>query len=122
MRLSMMCGFGEKTGFGSWLGHTSCLRVFWKSVSQPHCVYRMAFPGLDRAWPSLICAALSFLSLQKATGEIPLGTAYAVWVGIGAAGTLLVGVALFNEPVSVPRFVFLGTLVCSIIGLRLFSS
>jgi len=80
--------------------------------------------GFSRLGPSLAfftCAALSFLSLQKATGEIPLGTAYAVWVGIGAVGTLLVGVALFNEPMSVPRFVFLGTLVGSIIGLRLFS-
>ena len=80
--------------------------------------------GFSRLGPSLaffMCAALSFLSLQKATEEIPLGTAYAVWVGIGAVGTLLVGVALFNEPVSVPRFVFLVTLVGSIIGLRLFS-
>ena len=80
--------------------------------------------GFTRLGPSLAfftCAALSFLSLQKATEEIPLGTAYAVWVGIGAAGTLLVGIALFNEPVSVPRFVFLGTLIASIIGLRLVS-
>ena len=80
--------------------------------------------GFSRLGPSLaffMCAALSFLSLQRATEEIPLGTAYAVWVGIGAVGTLLVGVALFNEPVSVPRFVFLVTLVGSIIGLRLFS-
>lgn len=80
--------------------------------------------GFSRLGPSLAfftCAALSFLSLQKATGEIPLGTAYAVWVGIGAAGTLLIGVMLFDEPVSVPRFVFLATLVGSIIGLRLFS-
>ncbi len=80
--------------------------------------------GFSRPGPSLafvVCAALSFLALQKATEEVPLGTAYAVWVGIGAAGTLLVGVALFGEPVSVPRFVFLGTLVFSIIGLRLFS-
>ena len=80
--------------------------------------------GFSRLGPSLAfftCAALSFLALQKATEEIPLGTAYAVWVGVGAAGTLLVGVALFNEPTSVPRFVFLATLVCSIIGLRFFS-
>jgi quaternary ammonium compound-resistance protein SugE len=80
--------------------------------------------GFSKLGPSLaffICAALSFLLLQKATVEIPLGTAYAVWVGIGAAGTLLVGVALFNEPTSVPRLVFLATLVCSIIGLRFFS-
>ena len=80
--------------------------------------------GFSKLGPSLaffICAALSFLSLQRATAEIPLGTAYAVWVGVGATGTLLVGVALFNEPTSVPRLVFLGTLVGSIIGLRFFS-
>jgi len=80
--------------------------------------------GFSRLGPSLAffaCAALSFLLLQKATVEIPLGTAYAVWVGVGAAGTLLVGVALFDEPTSVPRFVLLATLVCSIIGLRFFS-
>jgi quaternary ammonium compound-resistance protein SugE len=79
------------------------------------------FSKLGPSFAFFICAALSFLSLQKATVEIPLGTAYAVWVGVGAAGTLLVGVALFNEPTSVPRFVFLATLVCSIIGLRFFS-
>ena len=80
--------------------------------------------GFSRMGPSLAfftCAALSFLSLQKATVDIPLGTAYAVWVGIGAAGTIVVGVSLFNEPVSAARFLFLGTLVGSIIGLRLFS-
>jgi quaternary ammonium compound-resistance protein SugE len=79
------------------------------------------FSKLGPSFAFFICAALSFLLLQKATVEIPLGTAYAVWVGVGAAGTLLVGVALFNEPTSVPRFVFLATLVGSIIGLRFFS-
>ncbi len=80
--------------------------------------------GFTRLGPSMafvICAALSFLALQKATHDIPLGTAYAVWVGIGAAGTLLVGIALFEEPVSFARFLFLATLVGSIIGLRICS-
>jgi quaternary ammonium compound-resistance protein SugE len=79
------------------------------------------FSKLGPSFAFFICAALSFLLLQKATVEIPLGTAYAVWVGVGAAGTLLVGVALFNEPTSAPRLVFLATLVGSIIGLRFFS-
>ncbi len=80
--------------------------------------------GFTRLLPTaafFTCALFSFLSLQKATEEIPLGTAYAVWVGVGAAGTLLVGVMHFGEPVSAARFVFLGTLIGSIIGLRVFS-
>ncbi len=81
--------------------------------------------GFTRLWPSagfFLCALLSFLALEKATEDIPLGTAYAVWVGIGAAGTLLIGVTHFHEPVSAARLVFLTTLVGSIVGLRLFSS
>ena len=80
--------------------------------------------GFSKPLPSIaffLFALLSFLSLDKAARDIPLGTAYAVWVGIGAAGTLLVGVTHFDEPVSLPRFVFLATLVGSILGLRLFS-
>jgi quaternary ammonium compound-resistance protein SugE len=78
--------------------------------------------GLSKPLPTAIfvaCAVFSFLSLEKAARAIPLGTAYAVWVGIGAAGTLLVGVALFEEPLSAPRLLFLALLLSSIIGLRL---
>ncbi len=78
--------------------------------------------GLSKPGPTaifVVCAVLSFISLEKAARDIPLGTAYAIWVGIGAAGTLLVGVTLFNEPVSVTRFLFLATLIGSIAGLRL---
>jgi quaternary ammonium compound-resistance protein SugE len=80
--------------------------------------------GFSRPLPSaafFLCALLSFLALEKATQNIPLGTAYAVWVGIGAAGTLLVGVTHFDEPVNTARLVFLSTLVASIVGLRMFS-
>ncbi len=80
--------------------------------------------GFSRPLPSaafFLCALFSFLALEKATEHIPLGTAYAVWVGIGAAGTLLVGVTHFDEPVSAARLVFLATLVGSIVGLRIFS-
>jgi quaternary ammonium compound-resistance protein SugE len=80
--------------------------------------------GFSRPLPSaafFVCALFSFLALEKAAQEIPLGTAYAVWVGIGAAGTLLVGVMHFHEPVSAARLLFLSTLVGSIVGLRMVS-
>ncbi len=81
--------------------------------------------GFSRPLPTaafFLCALFSFLALEKATKDIPLGTAYAVWVGIGAAGTLLVGIWHFDEPMSGARLVFLTTLVGSIVGLRLVSS
>jgi quaternary ammonium compound-resistance protein SugE len=80
--------------------------------------------GFSRPLPSaafFLCALFSFLALDKAAQDIPLGTAYAVWVGIGAAGTLLVGVMHFHEPMGAARLVFLSTLVGSIVGLKMFS-
>jgi quaternary ammonium compound-resistance protein SugE len=81
--------------------------------------------GFSKPVPSalfFVCAVLSFIFLDKAGRDIPLGTAYAVWVGIGAAGTLVVGVSLFSEPISLIRCLFLTTLAGSIIGLRLSAS
>lgn len=68
-----------------------------------------------------ICATLSFVSLSRSLKVIPLGTAYAVWTGIGAAGTVLVGILVFGEPTSAARLFFLATLIGSIVGLKLFS-
>jgi quaternary ammonium compound-resistance protein SugE len=70
----------------------------------------------------IITAALSFAALSIAVRTIPLGTAYAVWTGIGAFGTAIVGMAFFKDPASLPRLFFLGTLILSIIGLKLVSS
>ena len=64
---------------------------------------------------------LSFVLLTRAAQTIPLGTAYAVWTGIGAAGTAIVGIAVFKDPVGAGRLVFLATLIGSIIGLKLVS-
>jgi quaternary ammonium compound-resistance protein SugE len=64
---------------------------------------------------------LSLVCLQKSLAGIPLGTAYAVWTGIGAAGTALLGLTYFNEPASTLRFVFLALLIGSILGLKLVS-
>jgi quaternary ammonium compound-resistance protein SugE len=56
--------------------------------------------------------------LIKATQSLPLGTAYAVWTGIGAVGTALVGILIFKEPASFLRIFFITTLIGSIIGLK----
>ena len=63
----------------------------------------------------------SMLLLIKATQTLPLGTAYAVWTGIGAVGTVLVGIFVFKEPASFWRLIFIFTLISSIIGLKFVS-
>ena len=70
----------------------------------------------------LLFAIASFYALTKAVESIPTGTAYAVWTGIGAFGTILVGIFFFNEPAGFLRLFFLFTLVASIIGLKLVST
>ncbi len=70
----------------------------------------------------VICLTLSMALLIKATQSLPLGTAYAVWTGIGAVGTVLVGIIFFKEPATVWRLVFITTLIGSIIGLKAVSS
>lgn len=64
---------------------------------------------------------LSIVLLNKAVQTIPIGTAYAVWTGIGAAGTVLIGILYFKEPVNFWRMFFLCTLILSIVGLKFFS-
>ncbi|WP_186756709.1 DMT family transporter [Echinicola salinicaeni] len=64
------------------------------------------------------CIILSFLLLNNAIKSIPMGTAYAVWTGIGAAGTLIIGILFFQEPTSWPRIFFLMLLIGSIVGLK----
>lgn len=66
----------------------------------------------------IVCLAISMLLLYKASQSLPIGTAYAVWTGIGAAGTALVGIALFKEPSDFWRLFFLFTLIASIVGLK----
>lgn len=67
----------------------------------------------------LVCLTVSMLLLIKASKELPIGTAYAVWTGIGAAGTVIVGIVLFKEPAEFWRLLFLCTLIASIIGLKI---
>jgi len=64
------------------------------------------------------CLSLSMYLLYKATQTLPIGTAYAVWTGIGAVGTALVGILFFKEPADFWRLFFIFTLIASIIGLK----
>lgn len=79
--------------------------------------------GFTRVWPTcffLIFSCLSFFYLNKALSSIPLGVAYTVWTGIGAAGTLIVSIYYFGEVFSTIRLVFLFLLIISIAGIKLF--
>ena len=81
--------------------------------------------GFTRLWPSLIffvCIVASFHFLEKSLAEIPIGTAYAVWTGIGIVGTIIVGILFFKEPLTLWRLFFLATLIGSIVGLKVVSS
>ncbi|WP_298134126.1 multidrug efflux SMR transporter [Micropruina sp.] len=68
--------------------------------------------------PFLICAGISFTLLSEAMQTIPLGTAYAVWTGIGAVGTVLVGALAFGERLKPATLGLLGVVVAMIIGLK----
>ncbi len=78
--------------------------------------------GFTRLWPSLFTLTTLLISmylLAKASQALPIGTAYGVWVGIGALGAAILGILLFQEPVTAPRLFFLSLLLVSIIGLKL---
>lgn len=89
------------------VGFTTCLR------------YTDGFKNVGWNIAFFVCASISFSLLEKASKTIPLGTSYAVWVGIGAVGTVLVGVVTGEEPINVVRILLLLGLVACIIGLKL---
>lgn len=81
--------------------------------------------GFTRLLPSVMtiaAMAMSFLFLSQALKSLPVGTAYAVWTGIGAAGTAILGIVLFGESREVLRILCLSLIVMGIIGLKLTSS
>ena len=80
--------------------------------------------GFTRLVPSVLTVAAmvaSVVLLAIAMKSLPVGTSYAVWVGIGAVGTAILGMALFGEPVNAARVVSLGLVVAGIVGLKLSS-
>lgn len=77
--------------------------------------------GFSKLWPSIVGvggALLSFILLTVALRQLPAGTGYAVWVGIGAVGVALAGAILLGEGVSAERVLFLSLIVVGVVGLR----
>jgi quaternary ammonium compound-resistance protein SugE len=80
--------------------------------------------GFTRLWPSvgtLTAMVLSVVLLGIAMKSLPMGTSYAVWVGVGAVGTAILGMVLFGEPATLARIASLGLVVAGIVGLKLSS-
>ena len=80
--------------------------------------------GFTKLFPSLITVVgmiISFYFLSAATKTLPIGTAYAIWTGIGAIGSVLLGIVLFNEPSGIMRILFLCMILAGIIGLKVTS-
>ena len=98
-----------------WLAIAGLLEVVW-------AVALKASDGFTRWIPNLVMAVglgASFLFLSRAFRDIPMGTAYAVWTGIGAAGVAILGMAFYGEPVSLARVGFLSLILIGIVGLKL---
>ncbi len=80
--------------------------------------------GFTRVWPTVWTALsmlVSVVLLGLAVKSLPIGTAYSVWVGVGAVGTVILGIVLFGESASVARLFSVGLIVAGIVGLKLAS-
>ena len=78
--------------------------------------------GFTKLWPSALTLAAmvaSVVLLGAAMKSLPVGTSYAVWVGVGAVGTAILGIVLFGEPANAGRLVSLALIVAGIVGLKL---
>lgn len=91
------------------VGFTTCLKM------------SQNFTNLKWSASFFACIVLSFLFLNRAIQTIPIGTAYAVWTGIGAVGTVIMGIVLYKEPSDFWRMFFIFLLIGSIIGLKVVS-
>lgn len=94
------------------IGFTSCLGKAKEATGNEMYLWHAGF---------ITCLILSMGLLMKATQTLPLGTAYAVWTGIGAVGTVLIGIFVFKEPASFWRIFFIFILISSIVGLKVVS-
>ena len=94
------------------VGFTTCLGKAKETTGTVSVLWIIGF---------FISLSLSMLLLYKATQQLPMGTAYAVWTGIGAVGTVLIGIFFFKEPVTFWRVFFIATLIGSIVGLKFVS-
>lgn len=94
------------------VGFTSCLAKIKETTGSAMYWWAAGF---------VVSLTISMALLIKATQTLPMGTAYAVWTGIGAVGTVLMGIFVFNEPTNFWRLLFISTLIISIIGLKFVS-
>ncbi|MGB7842983.1 MAG: multidrug efflux SMR transporter [Salinimicrobium sp.] len=104
--LLVIAGFFE-------VGFATCLGKAKETSGSTSALWMLGF---------FVCLGISMTLLYKVTRVIPIGTAYAVWTGIGACGTVLAGIFLFDEPVYFWRLFFLSTLIVSIVGLKFVSA
>ncbi|SFJ30394.1 DMT family transporter [Myroides guanonis] len=95
------------------VGFASCLGKAKETSGTTSALWMVGF---------FVCLSISMFLLYKATQTLPIGTAYAVWTGIGAVGTVLVGIFVFKESVDFWRVFFISTLIASIIGLKFVSN
>ena len=91
------------------VGFTTCLAKAKETSGSTYVMWILGF---------FISLFMSMYLLYRATLTLPLGTAYAVWTGIGAAGTAIIGILFFKEPLHMWRLFFLFTLIASIVGLK----
>lgn len=78
--------------------------------------------GFTRLWPTIwtiVAMIISLWLLGIAVNKLPVGTAYSVWVGVGAVGTVVLGIALLGEPANPARLISVGLIIAGIIGLKL---
>lgn len=94
------------------IGFTSCLAKAKETSGQEMYLWYVGF---------VLSLVASMLLLMKAIQSLPMGTAYAVWTGIGAVGTVIMGILVFKEPADFWRIFFIFTLISSIIGLKVVS-
>ena len=94
------------------------LEIFW-AISLK---YTEGFSNLRWSVVTVVGMTASFYFLAQALKTIPVGTGYAIWTGIGAAGTAILGIVLFSESAALPRLFCIGVIVAGIVGLKLTSS
>ncbi len=90
------------------------LEVVWSTCMK----FSEGFTDLKYTILTVVGMIFSFLFLSQATKSLPLGTAYAVWTGIGALGAVIVGIVMFKEPVTAARIFFVALLLIGIVGLK----
>ena len=94
------------------VGFTTCLGKAKETTGTESMLWIIGF---------FISLSLSMYLLYRASQTLPLGTAYAVWTGIGAVGTVIMGIIFFKEPATFLRLFFIATLIGSIVGLKIVS-